>query len=58
VGTMTEKLLTYALGRGIEHYDAPAVRNVVRGAALHNYQFSSLIIEIVSSVPFQKRVVE
>ena len=58
VGTMTEKLLTYALGRGIEHYDAPAVRQVVRGSARHDYRFSSLIIEIVSSVPFQKRVVE
>lgn len=58
VGTMTEKLLTYALGRGIEHYDAPAVRNVVRGAAQHDYRFSSLILEIVTSVPFQKRVVE
>ena len=58
VGTMTEKLLTYALGRGIEYYDAPAVRQVVRGSARHDYRFSSLIIEIVSSVPFQKRVVE
>lgn len=57
-GTMTEKLLTYALGRGIEHYDAPAVRQVVRASAKHDYRFSSMIIEIVSSVPFQKRVVE
>jgi len=58
VGTMTEKMLTYALGRGIQHFDAPAVRQVVRGSARYDFQFSSLIIEIVSSVPFQQRVVE
>jgi len=58
VGTMTEKLITFALGRGIEHNDAPAVRKIVRGAGQHDYRFSSLILEIVSSVPFQKRVVE
>ena len=55
VGTLTEKLLTYALGRGIESYDAPAVREIVRNAALKDYQFSSVILEIVDSIPFKMR---
>ncbi len=58
VGTLTEKLMTFALGRGIESYDGPAVRQVVRRASEQNYRFSSLITNIVSSVPFQMRVVE
>jgi hypothetical protein len=43
VPTVTEKLLTYALGRGLEHYDAPAVRAIVRNAAREDYRFSSII---------------
>ena len=58
VGTMAEKLLTFALGRGVEHYDAPAIRKVVRGAADKNYCFSSLVTGIASSSPFQMRVAE
>ncbi len=58
VGTLTEKLMTFALGRGIESYDGPAVRQVVRRSSEQNYRFSSLITNIVSSVPFQMRVVE
>ena len=58
VGTLTEKLLTFALGRGIESYDAPAVRKVVRDAADKDYSFSSLIVGIASSPPFQMRVAE
>ena len=54
-GTMTEKLLTYALGRGLEYYDMPAVRAVTHQAALNNYRFSSLILGIVESAPFQMR---
>ncbi len=54
-GTMTEKLLTYALGRGLEYYDMPAVRAIVRRAAQNNYRFSSLILGIVESTPFQMR---
>jgi hypothetical protein len=54
-GTMTEKLLTYALGRGLESYDMPAVRAVTREAARNNYRFSSLILGIVESTPFQMR---
>ncbi|MEQ1897530.1 MAG: DUF1592 domain-containing protein [Vicinamibacterales bacterium] len=55
VGTMTDKLMMYALGRGTEFYDAPAVRKVVRDAAASNYKFSSIVLGIVKSVPFQMR---
>jgi mono/diheme cytochrome c family protein len=55
VTTMTEKLLTYALGRGLEHYDAPAVRAIVRNARKNDYRFSSLVHGIVNSTPFQIR---
>ena len=51
----TEKLLTYALGRGLEHYDMPAVRKIQRAAAPNAYRFSSLILGIVNSAPFQMR---
>ena len=54
-GTLTEKLLTFALGRGVEHYDAPAVRQILRDAEADNYRISSLIIGIIKSVPFQMR---
>ncbi len=55
VGTVTEKLMTYALGRGVEHFDIPAVRKIVRDAASNDYRWSSLIIGIVRSMPFQMR---
>ena len=55
VGTMTEKLLTYALGRGLGHHDGPAVRKVVRHAAANDYRFSSLVLGIIESTPFQMR---
>ena len=51
--TVAEKLLTYALGRGLEHYDAPAVRRILRDAEPGGYRWSSLILGIVESVPFQ-----
>jgi hypothetical protein len=54
-GTITEKLLTYALGRGLEYYDMPAVRGIVSAAGRDDYRFSSLILAIVRSVPFQMR---
>jgi len=54
-GTLTEKLLTFALGRGIEYYDAPAIRKIVRDAENDRYRFSSLILGIVKSTPFQMR---
>jgi len=56
VGTMTSKLLTYALGRGVEYYDKPSVRAVVRRAAAQNYRFSSIVLGIVTSTPFQMRM--
>ena len=56
VSTLTGKLLTFALGRGVEFHDAPAIRRVVREAADNDYQFSSLVQAIVTSTPFQMRV--
>jgi mono/diheme cytochrome c family protein len=55
LGTMTEKLLTYALGRSVAYYDMPAVRGIVRESARANYTFSSMILAIVKSTPFQMR---
>ena len=55
VWTVTEKLATYALGRGLEHYDMPAVRAIIRGAAADDYTWSSLVLGIVESTPFQMR---
>ena len=55
VGTMTEKLMTYGLGRTLEYQDMPAVRAIVRSSARDNYRFSSLVRGIVSSTPFQMR---
>ena len=55
VGTATERLLTYALGRGVEPSDMPAVRKIVRDAAAREYRWSSLIMGIIQSVPFQMR---
>jgi len=52
---VTEKLLTYTLGRGLEYYDAPAVREIDRAAAADDYRWSSLISGIVKSAPFQMR---
>ncbi len=55
VGTMTEKMLTYALGSGLEYYDMPAVRGIVREAAKNNYRFSSLVLAITRSIPFEEK---
>jgi len=55
VSTLTEKLLTFALGRGVEWYDAPAVRKIVREAGASDYRLSSIILGIVNSTPFQMR---
>jgi len=55
VRTATEKLLTYALGRGVAYYDAPAVRAIDREAARDNYRISSWILAVVKSAPFQMR---
>ena len=55
VQTVTEKLATYALGRRLEHYDMPAVRRIMRGAASGDYRWSDVVLGIVESTPFQMR---
>ena len=57
VQTITEKLLTYALGRGVDYLDAPTVRHIVRDAARDDFRWSSLVLGIVESDPFQQRIV-
>ena len=53
--TAIQKLLTYALGRGIEYYDQPAIRQIAREAEPNDYRWSSIILGIVKSTPFQMR---
>jgi mono/diheme cytochrome c family protein len=55
LNAVTEKLITYALGRNMEYYDAPAIRKIVKDAATDDYQWSSVILGIVKSLPFQMR---
>jgi hypothetical protein len=55
VEVMAGKLLTYALGRGLEYYDQPALRQIRREMAANNDRFSSLVLGVVNSVPFQMR---
>jgi hypothetical protein len=54
--TLTEKLMIYALGRGLEYYDMPSIRKIVRDAASHDYRFSDIVEGIVKSVPFQMKL--
>jgi hypothetical protein len=56
VGALTEKLLTYAVGRGVAYYDMPAVRAIVSNARKTNYTFSSIVLGIAESMPFQMRM--
>ena len=58
VSTVTEKMLIYALGRGVEYYDMPTIRGIVREAAANDYRWSSIVLGIVKSTPFQKRRTE
>ncbi len=53
--TLTEKLLTYGLGRGLDYYDMPTVRAIVRESAQSNYRFSAIVMGIIRSIPFQMR---
>jgi hypothetical protein len=55
VGVMTEKMLTYALGRGLEYYDMPAVRKIVQDGRSRDFHFSSIVLGIVRSTPFQMK---
>jgi hypothetical protein len=57
VGTLTEKLLTYAIGRGVEHYDMPEVRKILKSANAKENRWSALIIGVVNSTPFRMSVV-
>jgi hypothetical protein len=54
----TEKLLTYALGRGLAYYDMPAVRTIVRSAAADDYRLQTIVLGVVNSVPFRMKSVE
>jgi hypothetical protein len=56
--TLTEKLMTYALGRGVEYYDMPTVRKIVRDAKADNYRFSSIVMGIIKSPAFHSSAVE
>jgi hypothetical protein len=56
VGVMTEKLLTFALGRGVQYYDMPAIRKIVRQAGSSDFRFSSLVLGTVESVPFEMKI--
>jgi hypothetical protein len=56
VMTLTEKLMIYALGRGVEYFDMPAIRGIARNASLNEYRFSTLILGIVKSPSFQMRL--
>jgi hypothetical protein len=58
VGTFTTKLMTYALGRGVEAYDEPVIRTITREAARDDYRMTSIILSIVHSAPFQMRKTE
>ena len=55
VRTVAGKMLTYAIGRGLEYYDAPAIRGIVRAAAADDYRWSSTILALVKSAPFRMR---
>ena len=58
VQTLVAKLMTYALGRGVEYYDRPAIRGIARNAAPTDYRWSSLILELIDSVPFRMRMTQ
>jgi hypothetical protein len=55
VTTMSEKMLTFATGRGVEYYDAAAIRKIARDAKAQEYRFSSIVVGIVNSMPFRMR---
>jgi hypothetical protein len=55
VGVLTERMLTYAVGRGLEYYDMPAVRKIVQDARSADYKFSSIVLGVTRSVPFQMK---
>ena len=58
VRTLTEKMLMYATGRGTEYYDMPAIRRIVKDAAVSDYRWSAIILGVAKSTPFQMRRTE
>jgi len=58
VGAVSQKLLMYGLGRNVQYFDAPAVRKIVQDAAANDYKFSSLVLGVAKSAPFQMRTVK
>jgi hypothetical protein len=58
ISTLTEKLLTYALGRGLEAYDMPALRSIIRETKADGNRWSVFIINLTKSLPFQMRMSE
>jgi hypothetical protein len=58
VRNMTEKLMVYATGRGMEYYDQPVIRSIVRNAAENDYRFSTIVMGVVTSAPFRMRASE
>jgi len=56
VRTMTEKLMTYAIGRGMTFHDMPVIRDILRKSATQDYRFSTIVLGIVNSTPFQMRI--
>jgi len=58
VRTMTEKLMTYAIGRGMTFHDMPVIRDILRKSATQDYRFSTIVLGIVNSTPFQMRTAE
>jgi hypothetical protein len=52
---LTEKMMTYALGRGVERYDRPTIRKISAAVAAKDHRFSALILEIINSTPFQQK---
>jgi hypothetical protein len=56
--TVTERLLTYALGRGVEYYDRPVIRRIVHESAANGYRWSALILGIVESLPFRNAIAD
>jgi hypothetical protein len=53
---MTEKLMTYAIGRGMTFHDMPVIREILRKSAAQDYRFSTIVLGIVNSTPFQMRI--
>jgi hypothetical protein len=58
VQTLTEKLMTYALGRSVEYYDMPGIRAIVRESKATDYRFSSIVMGIVNAPAFRSSIVE